>query len=194
MAEYASQVLSVVHTLEQQIADIKDEQDKLQSLINQTKDGSLSDEQMSQLTQRITKVSAYHTKLLSLKSTMNMLSGRNKQLQKKADKLKQTKLQYLSDIDHIKQMERERDRMIIAKTVPKSPSTPSSPTDTPTTFDSSMVQSNDFSIAAISVIKTIPKVKSIGKKKKIKAREVLLKKDDPSTWKPKRSMSQKDLQ
>ena len=61
------------------------------------------------------QVSTYYTKLLSLRSTMSMLTARSVQLQRRADKLKSTKIQYLSQIDTIKRTEQARDQNIAAR-------------------------------------------------------------------------------
>lgn len=45
---------------------------------------------------------------------MDNLSGRTVVLKKRADRLKQTKLVYLSEIDTIKQIEKQKDKMIAA--------------------------------------------------------------------------------
>jgi hypothetical protein len=159
------------------------------------------------------KVALYNTKLLSIKATMSMLTGRSKQLQIKADKLKQIKIQYLSQIDKIRKMEQEKDQAIAAKhsiTITSNPSSPQIPTPSSTTSSPLTplnTSSNDAlptldvtaaepASIAVSSSTSTPKIKSIvKKKKKSKAREALIGDDDNSTgnWVPKRSISQKDL-
>jgi hypothetical protein len=160
------------------------------------------------------KVSIYNTKLLSIKATMSMLTGRSKQLQVKADKLKQIKIQYLSQIDKIRKIEQEKDQIIAAKTsitisTPCASPQILSPSPATTTTSSPLI-SNDNDIIPSPVLiastesspiiattpTTIPKIKSIvKKKKKTKAREALINDDISSggDWVPKRSLSQKDL-
>lgn len=132
------------------------------------------------------KVSIYNTKLLSIKATMSMLTGRSKQLQVKADKLKQIKTQYLSQIDKIRKMEQEKDQAIAAVTSP-------SPTISSPIHITTSTESTTPTVSAST--ESIPKIKSIiKKKKKSKAREVLIGDDSSSgSWVPKKSLSQKDL-
>lgn len=165
------------------------------------------------------KVSQYNTKLMSIKATMSMLTGRSKQLLVKADKLKQIKLQYLSQIDKIRKMEQEKDQIIAAKTSINISTTPSTSTSSPRVLSPSPITSTTSSPLIINDIEspaetvpspilasnnstpttattpTIPKIKSIvKKKKKTKAREALIGgDDDDKDWTPKRSISQKDL-
>jgi hypothetical protein len=134
------------------------------------------------------KVSVYNTKLLSLKATMTMLTGRSKQLLNKAEKLKDVKKQYLLQIDDIRRKEQEKDQAIAAKpfSSPEIPETPSSPV-TPTTPDVASAPSTP------TMAKAMPKVVSAKKKKKAKAREVTLGDESSPAWIPKKSLSQKDL-
>ncbi|CAO3613891.1 unnamed protein product [Mucor hiemalis] len=128
------------------------------------------------------KVSLYNTKLLSLKATMSMLTGRSKQLLTRANKLKQMKMRYMSQIDIIRKMEQEKDLTIAAKPSTSISSTPSSPA----------ITSTPISTIATNSTPSIPKVKSvIKKKKKSKAREALIGDDneDNGNWAPKRSIS-----
>lgn len=113
---------------------------------------------------------------------MSMLTGRSKQLQVKADKLKQIKTQYLSQIDKIRKMEQEKDLSIAAVT--------SSPT-----ISSPVLPDESTTPTLTASTESIPKIKSIvKKKKKSKAREVLIGDDSSSgNWAPKKSLSQKDL-
>lgn len=144
----------------------------------------------------MSNVSAYNTKLLSLKATMSMLSGRSKQLIERSNKLKQVKLKYLSQIGDIRKIEQEKDLVIAARSSIPSPST-SSPislqSPSPEINDTQMSESPIATPAATPTV--IPKVKSIvKKKKKSKAREALIDDNDTSSWAvPKKSLSQKDL-
>lgn len=142
-------------------------------------------------------VSIYNTKLLQLKATMSMLTGRSKQLLTKANKLKQVKMQYMSQIDIIRKMEQEKDLSIAAKPSTSLSSTPiSSPalTNSPVNTACTSTTATTTTIAAASnnTTTSIPKVKSvIKKKKKFKAREALIGDDneDNGNWAPKRSIS-----
>jgi hypothetical protein len=137
------------------------------------------------------KVSIYNTKLLSLKATMSMLSGRSRQLQERANKLKQMKLNYLSQVDTIRKMEQEKDQSIAAKT------SISTPIISPVSSPQPAIVIDPLP-ASSSASASIPRLKStIKKKKKVKSkREALIAADDDNSdgWKPKRSLSQKDLQ
>lgn len=155
----------------------------------------------------MSKVSAYNTKLLSLKATMSMLSGRSKQLIERSNKLKQMKLKYLSQIDDIRRIEQEKDLVIAAK--PAIISTPSPSTSSPITLQSRTPEANETGnespstaspvgtpvTTSAAVPTVIPKVKSIvKKKKKSKVREALIDDNNSSNWAiPKKSLSQKDL-
>lgn len=134
------------------------------------------------------KVAVYNTKLLSLKATMSMLTGRSKQLKDRAAKLQELKMKYLSEIDDIRKLEREKDQNIAAKnslstpTLTPSPIAPSSPTAMPSPLIPSATSSST----------TIPKL--VKKKKKTKARQVLIDDgDDGRSWTPKKSLSQQEL-
>lgn len=131
------------------------------------------------------KVSVYNTKLLSIKATMSMLSGRSRQLQERANKLKQLKVNYLSQVDTIRKMEQEKDQSIAAKT------SISTPIISPVSSPQLPIQQDPVSSTSI------PRLKSaIKKKKKVKSkRDALIAADDDNSdgWKPKRSLSQKDM-
>ena len=135
------------------------------------------------------KVAIYNTKLLSLKATMSMLAGRSKQLKDRAAKLQELKMKYLSEIDGIRKMEKEKDQIIAAKTSISTPTFVQSP-DIPS---SPIIPSPVISSATPSSYTTIiPKL--VKKKKKTKARQALIDdSDDGSSWKPKKSLSQQDL-
>ncbi|CEG66019.1 hypothetical protein RMATCC62417_02678 [Rhizopus microsporus] len=62
-------------------------------------------------------LSVYNNKLLSIKATMSMLSGRSKQLLSRAEKLKQIKMEHLSQIDEIKRIEQQKDQSIAAAVI-----------------------------------------------------------------------------
>lgn len=124
------------------------------------------------------KVAVYNTKLLSLKATMSMLSGRSKQLQTKANNLKTVKIQYLSQIDKIRKMEQEKDQSIAAIL--------------PSESTTSLVSSPTVSVSSPKLVKSLVKKK----KKRTKAREALIGEDDDQStgdWMPKRISSQKEF-
>ncbi|KAI8889679.1 hypothetical protein K501DRAFT_238552 [Backusella circina FSU 941] len=206
MTEYSQQILSVISSLETQLESLKNEQNTLAEKIENTKDSSVSKEELEQIKATMNKVSAYNTKLLSLKATMTMLTGRSKQLLNKADKLKEIKTQYLLQIDDIRRKEQEKDQTIAAKTIsspsltiptspeipetPGTPGTPGSPAKTASTPGTPEVASAP---STPTMTKAIPKVVSVKKKKKSKAREVTLGDESSPAWVPKKSLSQKDL-
>ncbi|KAI7889299.1 uncharacterized protein EV154DRAFT_515149 [Mucor mucedo] len=177
--KYSSQIISTITALEDQLKDITNSQNELLDAILKAQATCITEQELADIKKMMDKVSIYNTKLLSIKATMSMLTGRTKQLQAKADKLKQIKTQYLSQIDQIRKMEQEKDQAIAAVT--------SSPTI------SSPVQVNTPTASAS--VESIPKIKSIvKKKKKSKAREVLIGDDSSSgNWAPKKSLSQMDL-
>lgn len=114
-----------------------------------------------------------------------MLSGRSRQLQERANKLKQLKVNYLSQVDTIRKMEQEKDQSIAAKT------SISTPIISPVSSPQLPIQQDPVSSTSI------PRLKSaIKKKKKVKSkRDALIAADDDNSdgWKPKRSLSQKDM-
>lgn len=119
---------------------------------------------------------------------MSMLAGRSKQLKDRAAKLQELKMKYLSEIDGIRKMEREKDQIIAAKTSISTPTFVPSP-DIPS---SPIIPSPVIPSATSSSTTTIPKL--VKKKKKTKARQALIDDgDDGSSWKPKKSLSQQDL-
>ncbi|KAG0177598.1 hypothetical protein DFQ28_004179 [Apophysomyces sp. BC1034] len=125
---------------------------------------------------------------------MAMLPARSKQLQKRADQLKTTKLQYLSQIDDIRRVEQERDQAIVAKVAPLYIK-PESPEPTPVSSASlrttASTSTATVSVATASVVKKVStKTK---KKKKIKVREVEIGDESSPGWELKPSLSQQDL-
>ncbi|ORE03877.1 hypothetical protein BCV72DRAFT_337680 [Rhizopus microsporus var. microsporus] len=101
---YTFQIQSTIDQLEHQLLTIKDESNKLAILIQKTRDASLlTEKELSEIKANMDMLSVYNNKLLSIKATMSMLSGRSKQLLSRAEKLKQIKMEYLLQIDEIKQ-------------------------------------------------------------------------------------------
>lgn len=130
------------------------------------------------------KVAVYNTKLMSLKATMSMLAGRSKQLKDRAARLQELKMKYLSEIDDIRKLEREKDQSIAARNSTSTPALASSPA----TLSTPAIPS------ATSSSTTIPKL--VKKKKKTKARQALIDDgdgDDGRSWTPKKSLSQQNL-
>ncbi|KAI7872210.1 hypothetical protein BDF14DRAFT_1757893 [Spinellus fusiger] len=76
---------------------------------------SVNKEEWAVMQANMAKVSVYHTKILSLQSTVTMLKARTHQLQTKANKLKATKQHHLSQTDLILRQEQVRDQSITAK-------------------------------------------------------------------------------
>lgn len=140
----------------------------------------------------MSKVSSYHTKVLSLRSTMAMLTARSAQLQRRADKLKTTKLEYLAQIDTIRRTEQARDQAIAARLAIQQPSSPSTPTTslTPTSSSSATVtpvasRSRQSAVPSPAHSETVIAVAKKVKKKKPKAREVQITEEMPPDWNPK---------
>ncbi|KAI9277445.1 hypothetical protein BY458DRAFT_585411 [Sporodiniella umbellata] len=119
-SNYNVQMQSTVERLEGQLLLIKNAQTELSDIIVKTKEDSLiSDKDLSEIKGNMDKVSIYHTKLLSIKATMSMLSGRSKQLSVRAEKLKKIKIDYLSQVEDIKRTEKEKDQIVAASPIPK---------------------------------------------------------------------------
>lgn len=140
------------------------------------------------------KVSTYYTKLLSLRSTISMLTARSGQLQRRADKLKSTKIQYLSQIDDIRQAERARDQKIAARVVPQqniSASTSSATHRSTSTSTSTSIAQQQLSPVPSPVPSetAVPAIAKKIKKKKPKAREVSL---SDQGWSSSSSLKKKD--
>lgn len=112
------------------------------------------------------RISKYYTKLLSLRSTMASLTTNANQLQRRAETLKNVKLQYLSQIDDIRRTEQARDQAIAAKMSENTISKATGSVSEATVARNSTKETTRPSKTA----KTIPVSKL--KKKKAKAREV----------------------
>ncbi|KAG0744588.1 hypothetical protein G6F57_001123 [Rhizopus arrhizus] len=155
---YSSQIQSTITHLEEQLLSIKNAQNELAGILQKTS-SLLSENDLTEIKRNMDKVSVYHTKLLSIKATMSMLSGRSKQLTARAEKLKQIKKDYLSQIEDIKRVEKQKDQTIIA---------------------TSQIASNNTDSAAITATKVV-------RKKKKKARQVTLDDGDDDKWTLKKS-------
>ncbi|KAG1462610.1 hypothetical protein G6F56_005479 [Rhizopus delemar] len=111
---------STLTQLEEQLLTIKNAQIGLSEMITKINEASLmSQKELSEIKTNMDKVSVYHTKLLSIKATMSMLSGRSKQLSARAEKLKKIKMDYLSQVENIKRIEKEKDQTMAASPVPR---------------------------------------------------------------------------
>ncbi|KAI9480369.1 MAG: hypothetical protein EXX96DRAFT_537644 [Benjaminiella poitrasii] len=149
MAEvYTSDIASTIDKLQVQLNEITKAQNELVETISKLRSNSIMQEEINKMKANVgayvhymEQVTNYNSKLLSLKAAMSMLSGRSQQLQRRAEKLKTLKLNHLSRTDHIRKIEQEKDLTIAARTSTPQQSSPES----------------------------IPKVKSIKKKKKSKA-------------------------
>ncbi|KAG2229216.1 hypothetical protein BDF21DRAFT_495282 [Thamnidium elegans] len=172
-SQYSSQIVSIISSSEEQLYQIKQSQHDLMNAIAKAHSTCIPEQEVTEIKLMMDKVSMYNTKLSSIKATMSMLTGRSKQLQTKADNLKTIKIQYLSQIDKIRKMEQEKDQTIAAVI--------------PNESSSSLLVSPTVSVSS-------PKVKSIVKRKKTRAREALIG-DDKSTgnWLPKKVSSQKEF-
>ncbi|KAG1453548.1 hypothetical protein G6F46_009205 [Rhizopus delemar] len=157
-ANYSSQIQSTITHLEEQLLSIKNAQNELAGILQKTS-SLLSENDLTEIKLNMDKVSVYHTKLLSIKATMSMLSGRSKQLTARAEKLKQIKKDYLSQIEDIKRVEKQKDQTIIA---------------------TSQIASNNTDSATITATKVV-------RKKKKKARQVTLDDGDDDKWTLKKS-------
>ncbi|KAI8968577.1 hypothetical protein BDF20DRAFT_917072 [Mycotypha africana] len=170
---YADDILSMISKLEQDMITINASQNELLEAIRNVEEKVIDEKEYNLIKSKMDKVSHYRTKLLSLRATMSMLTGRSQQLKDRAEKLRRMKLDYLSQVEDIKRIEREKDEFIAASV------------STPISYTSGKSEI------------LLPKTKK--KKKKAKARQVLLDDEDSSSskdtaWKsPKRSLSQKDL-
>ncbi|KAI8365908.1 uncharacterized protein BYT42DRAFT_588160 [Radiomyces spectabilis] len=194
--------------LEAQFAQLAQEQQALGKTITDTRSASLTEAEVTELRLMMNKVSLYHTKLLSLHSTMSMLGARSKQLQNRAAKLKESKLQYLAQVDDIRRLEQARDQAIAARVITPIPSSApiersssvasqlsvagsdrasSSPT-APSPASSSLSISSSTVASPEPIIAMAKKIK----RKKPKVREVVLDDSSSPSWLPKRS--QIDLQ
>ncbi|KAI7897662.1 uncharacterized protein BX663DRAFT_565327 [Cokeromyces recurvatus] len=143
---YSTDIALIVNKLQLQLNEINKAQNELVESISMLNANSALQEEFNDIKANMDQVATYNTKLRSLKAAMSMLSGRSQQLKERANKLKSIKLKYLSETDQIRKIEQEKDQTIAAK--------PSS--------------------TSLSTMDSIPKVKSIKKKKKTKAREVII--------------------
>ncbi|KAI8328413.1 hypothetical protein BD560DRAFT_417279 [Blakeslea trispora] len=188
---YIENINILTSQLQAQLLTISQAQDELVNTISKTEASLVTtSKEWQEIKSNMDKVAIYHTKLLSLKATMSMLSGRSKQLQERANKLKLMKLNYLSQVDHIRKLEQQKDLTIAAKT---SASAPVSPDMSSPTLHALPAEQTAPVISTTK--KSAPRVVSKSKKKS-KARQVLLDDEedtDKSSWIPKKSLSQKDL-
>ncbi|KAI8139658.1 hypothetical protein BJV82DRAFT_581775 [Fennellomyces sp. T-0311] len=191
--DISTQIISTISRLEAQLTQLGQEQAALTETLSEAEAKNAEDEaRLVQIKETMSKVSTYYTKLLSLRSTMSMLTARSAQLQRRADKLKNTKLQYLSQIDSIKRTEQARDQSIAARVAAQSPSTSPSvstaslplpsqqPQQQTPQARTSPVPSPVHSETVVAVAKKI-------KKKKPKAREAKIAEGGGSEgWSPKK--------
>ncbi|KAI9358969.1 hypothetical protein BD770DRAFT_386320 [Pilaira anomala] len=172
--QFPEQIILIIKSFQEQLDQITQSQHELMNAIQKAQATCISEQELSDIKLKMDKVAVYNTKLLSLKATMSMLSGRSKQLQTKANNLKTVKIQYLSQIDKIRKMEQEKDQSIAAIL--------------PSESTTSLVSSPTLSISSPKLVKK--------KKKRTKAREALIGEDDDKStgnWMPKRISSQKEF-
>ncbi|KAK4521604.1 N-terminal acetyltransferase A complex catalytic subunit ard1 [Mucor velutinosus] len=184
--QVAADIVSTISTLEDDLQGIAQAQNNLLEVILKAQASMISDAELSGIKSNMDKVAIYNTKLMSLKATMSMLTGRSKQLKDRAAKLQGLKKKYLSEIDDIRKMEREKDQSIAAKTSTSTPTLIPSPATPSTAMSSPAIPSATCSST------TIPRL--VKKKKKTKVRQALIDDgDDGRSWTPKKSLSQQDL-
>ncbi|GAN06893.1 hypothetical protein MAM1_0140d06383 [Mucor ambiguus] len=185
----AADIVSTISTLEDDLRGIAQAQNNLLQVILKAQASMISDKELNDIKSNMDKVTIYNTKLMSLKASMSMLTGRSKQLKGRATKLQELKMKYLSEIDDIRKLEREKDQSIAAKTSTSTPTlmlSPAMPASPSTAMPSPVIPS------ATSSSTTVPKL--VKKKKKTKARQALIDDgDDGRSWTPKKSLSQQDL-
>ncbi|KAL0084075.1 hypothetical protein J3Q64DRAFT_1833585 [Phycomyces blakesleeanus] len=186
---FSSQITTLLKGLKQQLKQLEHDQQTLSDGITEAVSAAISEEELADIKANMAKVAVYHTKILSLQSTMTMLTARSKQLQFKADKLKSTKEHYLSQVDEIRRMEQAKDQDIAAKVTSLSPSSSYSPLKTSVEMDDddqseTMPEiSKSMTMPVISKAKTLTKTKT--KKKKLRVREVEIGEDASPAWVPK---------
>ncbi|KAI8342599.1 hypothetical protein BC941DRAFT_509493, partial [Chlamydoabsidia padenii] len=180
---FSKQLIDTLLTLQAQIDDISLKQKDLVKLITDAQDGSLTTEEYADVKMMMDRTSAYNTKLLSLRTTMVNMSLKSKQLLKRSDKLKATKLDYLAKVGSIRRLEQERDQTIAAKV-----SEVDSPTPSPTATIPEMPQSTCLAPKSSPSSDSLATTVKRKKKKKPKAREVEIGDDGPA-WIPKRTLS-----
>lgn len=190
--QVTTDIISTISTLQDDLQGIAQAQNSLLEVIVKAQASMISDEELSGIKSNMDKVAIYNTKLMSLKATMSMLTGRSKQLKDRAAKLQQLKIKYLSEIDEIRKLEREKDQSIAAKTSTSTPTLMPSPAMLSSPSPTTAMPSPVVPSATTSSSSTIPKI--VRKKKKTKARQALIGDgDDGRSWTPKKSLSQQDL-
>ncbi|CAO3618615.1 unnamed protein product [Cunninghamella echinulata] len=113
---YSIQIFDTITQLQKQFDDINLKHEELSQQIKNTRDNGITEDELANVK---TMTSEYNTKLLSLRTTMVNMSIKSKQLIQRADKLKATKIEYLSKVDTIRKLEQERDKSIAARIVDK---------------------------------------------------------------------------
>ncbi|CAO3587390.1 unnamed protein product [Absidia cylindrospora] len=108
---FSGQLLKNISVLQEQLDELSSKQQDLHKLITASRDGSLTEEEYADVKMMVT----YNSKLLSIRTSMVNMSLKSKQLRKRSDKLKATKLEYLSKVESIRRMEQERNLSIAAK-------------------------------------------------------------------------------
>ncbi|KAI9308185.1 hypothetical protein BJ944DRAFT_237220 [Cunninghamella echinulata] len=114
---YSVQIFDTISQLQKQFDDINLKHEELSQKINNTRDNGITEDELANVKIMMNKTSEYNAKLLSLRTTMVNMSIKSKQLIQRADKLKATKIEYLSKVDTIRKLEQERDKSIAAQIV-----------------------------------------------------------------------------
>ncbi|KAI9024290.1 hypothetical protein CLU79DRAFT_746467 [Phycomyces nitens] len=177
---FSSQITTLLKGLKQQLKQLEHDQKVLSDGVAEAVSSAISEQELSDIKANMAKVAVYHTKILSLQSTMTMLTARSKQLQFKADKLKSTKEHYLSQVDEIRRMEQAKDHDIAARVV--SPSSSSSYSQLNTGAEDDDQSEMKPGISKSMTMPVIAKAKT--KKKKLRVKEVEIGDVSPA-WVPK---------
>ncbi|CAO3626927.1 unnamed protein product [Cunninghamella blakesleeana] len=114
---YSVQIFDTISQLQKQFDDINLKHEELRQQIKKTQENSITDEELIKVKTMMDKTLEYNNKLLSLRTVMVNMSIKSKQLIQRSDKLKATKMEYLSKVDTIRKIEQERDKSIAAEIV-----------------------------------------------------------------------------
>ncbi|KAI8081517.1 uncharacterized protein BX664DRAFT_340604 [Halteromyces radiatus] len=139
---FSSQLINTLDILQKQLDDISLKQVDLHNQITSARSDSITEEEYADVKAMMDTTLAYKSKLLSLRTTMVNMSLKSKQLLKRSDKLKATKMDYLSKVEDIRKREQERDQSIAAIVLEPSTSIHTTQPNTPTRSSSPMIPSS----------------------------------------------------
>ncbi|KAI8065653.1 hypothetical protein BC940DRAFT_74239 [Gongronella butleri] len=122
-ATYSTQIAATLDSVQQELDRVAQQQETLYEELCRTRDASVTDDEMAGVKEMLEKTREYYGKLLQLRTTMVNVSLKSKQLLKRADKLRASKVAYLGNVDAIRRREQQRDQSIAAKIHPSSSST-----------------------------------------------------------------------